>query len=67
MRGEVWENTGWVSFNYEFVSLFEGNPVTLPGTASVVLQQTGGSWMIHMVHGALEQHVPAIVAAGEED
>ena len=65
MRGEVWDTTGWVSFNYELDESYEGQPVTLTGTASIVLQQVGGNWMIHMVHGALEQHVPALVADQE--
>ena len=67
MRGQTWSNSGWVSFNYEFSEEYEGNPVTLTETASVVVEQAGGNWMIRMVHGALEQHVPAMVAAQQED
>ena len=62
MRGQVMGNTGWVSFNYTLNETFEDAPVQLMGTASIVLQQTGGRWMIQMVHGALEQHVRAIAA-----
>ncbi len=62
MRGQVMGDTGWVSFNYTLDEIFEDEPLTLAGTASVVLQQTGGRWMIQMVHGALEQHVRAIAA-----
>ena len=62
MRGQVMGNTGWVSFNYTLNETFENAPVVLTGTASVVLQQVGGNWMIQMVHGALEQHVRAIAA-----
>ena len=65
MRGDVWNDTGWVSFNYELDEQYEGQPVTLTGTASVVLQQVDGNWMIRMFHGALEQTVPALVAGQE--
>ena len=62
MRGQVLGDTGWVSFNYTLNEIFEDEPIQLMGTASIVLQQTGGRWMIQMVHGALEQHVRAIAA-----
>ena len=65
MRGEVWEDSGWVSFNYELDEVYEGEPVTLSGTASVVLQQVDGNWMIRMFHGALEQTVPGLLAGQE--
>ncbi len=63
MRGEVLDDTGWVSFNFEFVSMYQGNAVTIPGTASIVVQNTGGNWMIHMVHSAFEQHLSDMLAA----
>lgn len=60
VHGEVMGNTGWVSFNYTLGETFQGQNVALRGTASLVLQQTNGNWMIHMVHGALEQHVAGL-------
>jgi ketosteroid isomerase-like protein len=62
MRGETWDNSGWVSFNYELTENHDGNPVTLRGTASIVLQQVGGNWMIRAFHGAMYQTVAGLVA-----
>jgi hypothetical protein len=62
MSDQVMGKTGWVSFNYTINETFENESVALSGTASVVLQKSGGNWMIQMVHGALEQHVRAVAA-----
>jgi ketosteroid isomerase-like protein len=61
MRGQTWGNTGWVSFNYILSETLDGQAVSLPGTASVVLEQVDGNWMIRMVHTALEQHANNLI------
>jgi hypothetical protein len=61
-QGQEWGQSGWVSFNYTLAESFEGQDVTLRGTASFVLENTGGAWMIRMIHGALEQTVAGQVA-----
>ena len=58
-HGQMWDNAGWVSFNYTLGETYQGQPKTLKGTASIVLKKAaGGDWLITLVHGALEQHVP---------
>jgi len=58
-HGQMWDNAGWVSFNYTLGETFQGQPKTLKGTASLVLKKAAsGDWQITLVHGALEQHVP---------
>lgn len=59
-HGQMWDDTGWLSFNYTLGETFQGNPATLRGTASLVLRMNAGSWQIAMVHGALEQHVAGL-------
>jgi ketosteroid isomerase-like protein len=59
-HGQMWGDTGWLSFNYTLGETFQGNPATLRGTASMVLRNNAGSWQIAMVHGALEQHVAGL-------
>lgn len=59
-HGQMWDDTGWLSFNYTLGETFQGNPATLRGTASMVLRMNGASWQIAMVHGALEQHVAGL-------
>lgn len=58
-HGQVFGDTGWVSFNYTLQTP-DPQPVTLRGTASLVLRMTGGNWRIQLVHGALEQHVAGL-------
>src|SRR6266550_987493 len=58
-HGQMWDDAGWVSFNYTLAETYQGQPKTLKGTASIVLKKAaGGDWQITLVHGALEQHVP---------
>lgn len=62
MRGQSWDNTGWVSFNFTLNETLDDQAVSLPGTASIVLQPVNGNWMIRMVHTALEQHANRLIA-----
>jgi ketosteroid isomerase-like protein len=58
-HSQMWDNAGWVSFNYTLAETYQGQPKALKGTASVVLKKAAsGDWQITLVHGALEQHVP---------
>lgn len=61
MQGQTWGNTGWVSFNFTMDETFQEQQVSLRGTTSLVLEQMGGDWKIHMVHTALEQHAQAFL------
>jgi ketosteroid isomerase-like protein len=60
-HGQMWDDAGWVSFNYTLTEDFRGQPKTLKGTASIVVKKvTPGDWQIELVHGALEQKVAGI-------
>jgi ketosteroid isomerase-like protein len=60
-HSQMWDDTGWVSFNYELTETFQGQPKTLKGTASLVASKSaGGDWQIHLIHGALYQKVAGI-------
>src|SRR5687768_6299612 len=60
-HGQMWDNAGWVSFNYTLAETFQGQPKTLRGTASVVVKKAAsGEWLIQLVHGALEQKVAGL-------
>jgi ketosteroid isomerase-like protein len=60
-HGKMWDDAGWVSFNYTLTEDYKGQPKTLKGTASIVAKKVaGGDWQIQMVHGALEQKVAGI-------
>ena len=60
-HGQMWDNAGWVSFNYTLAETFQGQPKTLRGTASVVVKKApSGDWLIQLVHGALEQKVAGL-------
>ena len=60
-HGQMWEDAGWVSFNYVLSESLNGQPKTLVGTASVVARKMAeGNWKIVLVHGALKQTVAGI-------
>jgi ketosteroid isomerase-like protein len=60
-HGQMWDDAGWVSFNYDLTEDFRGQPKTLKGTASIVAKKAAdGAWQIVLVHGALEQKVAGI-------
>lgn len=60
-HGQMWDDAGWVSFNYELSESLNGQPKTLVGTASVVARKMAdGNWKIVLVHGALKQKVAGI-------
>jgi len=60
-HGQMWDTSGWVSFNYTLAETFQGQPKTLRGTASVVVKKAAsGEWLIQLVHGALEQKVAGL-------
>ena len=60
-HSQMWDDAGWVSFNYTLTETFQGQPKTVKGTASIVLRKpAGGDWQIQLVHGALEQKVAGI-------
>lgn len=57
-HGQLWDDSGWVSFNYSFMETVNARPATIKGTASIVVKKSqSGEWLIQMVHGALEQHI----------
>jgi ketosteroid isomerase-like protein len=60
-HGQMWDDAGWVSFNYTLTEDYKGQPKTLKGTASIVAKKVAaGGWQIELVHGALEQKVAGI-------
>jgi len=60
-HSQMWDDAGWVSFNYTLTEDFRGQPKTLKGTASIVAKkEADGDWQIELVHGALEQKVAGI-------
>lgn len=60
-HSQMWEDTGWVSFNYELTETVQGQPKTVKGTASILARKlAGGDWQIQLVHGALYQKVAGI-------
>ena len=60
-HGQMYNDTGWVSFNYVLGETFQNNPKNLKGTASLVLKKgSSGDWMIQLIHGALYQKVAAL-------
>ena len=62
VRGQIWDNSGWVSFNYTLSETFRGAPFVLKGTASIVTKKPAGAadWQIALIHGALEQKVAGV-------
>lgn len=60
-HSQMWEDTGWVSFNYELTETVQDQPKTVKGTASILARKSaGGDWQIQLVHGALYQKVAGI-------
>ena len=65
IKGQSWDDAGWVSFNYTLAENFQGRgapeaqSINIKGIASFVLKKpAGGDWQIQLIHGAMEQHVP---------
>jgi len=60
-HSQMWDDAGWVSFNYTLTESLHGESKTLKGTASIVVKKAAdGDWQIQLVHGALEQKVAGI-------
>jgi ketosteroid isomerase-like protein len=60
-HSQMWDDTGWVSFNYELTETVQDQPKTVKGTASIVARKSaGGDWQIQLIHGALYQKVAGI-------
>jgi ketosteroid isomerase-like protein len=60
-HSQMWNDNGWVSFNYELTETLQGQPKTVKGTASIVARKgAGGDWQIQLIHGALYQKVAGI-------
>jgi len=60
-HGQLWDDTGWFSFNYTLAETFNGKPANLKGTASFVVKKAAsGDWLLQVIHGALEQHVAGL-------
>jgi ketosteroid isomerase-like protein len=60
-HGQMWNDTGWVSFNYVIAETFQEKPKNVRGTASLVLKKApSGEWLIQMIHGALYQKVAGL-------
>ena len=57
-HSQIYENTGWVSFNYILNENFRDARLAVRGTASLVARKApGGDWRITLIHGAMEQHI----------
>lgn len=60
-HGQMFADSGWVSFNYVVGETFQGNPKNVRGTASIVVKKAAsGEWLIQMIHGALYQKVAGL-------
>jgi ketosteroid isomerase-like protein len=60
-HSQMWDDTGWVSFNYELTETIQDQPKTVKGTASIVARKSAsGDWQIQLIHGALYQKVAGI-------
>lgn len=65
-HGGMWENAGWVSFNYVLNETFKDQPKAVRGTASLMARKAAdGSWKIQMIHGALYQRVEGLTDAAK--
>ena len=63
-HGGIWDNVGWVSFNYVISETFKDAPKNVRGTASLMARKgADGGWKIHMIHGALYQRVEGLTDA----
>jgi ketosteroid isomerase-like protein len=57
-HSQMYDNAGWVSFNYVLNENFRDARLAVRGTASLVARKTpGGDWQITLIHGAMEQHI----------
>lgn len=60
-HGQMFADTGWVSFNYVVGETFQDKPKNVRGTASIVAKKSAsGEWLIQMIHGALYQKVAGL-------
>ena len=60
-HSQMWNDTGWVSFNYTLNETFKDQPKAIRGTASIVLKKgPNGDWLMQLIHGALEQKVAGL-------
>jgi ketosteroid isomerase-like protein len=60
-HSQMWDDAGWVSFNYTLAESLQGQPKTVEGTASIVVKKTAsGDWQIQLIHGALKQKVAGL-------
>jgi ketosteroid isomerase-like protein len=60
-HGGMYENSGWVSFNYVITETYKDAPKSVRGTASLMARKAAdGSWKIQMIHGALYQRVEGL-------
>jgi ketosteroid isomerase-like protein len=60
-HSQMWNDTGWVSFNYVLNETFKEQPKAIRGTASIVLRKAAnGDWQMQLIHGALEQKVAGL-------
>lgn len=65
-HGGMWDNAGWVSFNYVLTETANGEPRTVRGTASVMTRKLAtGEWKIQMIHGALYAKVAGLTDAAK--
>lgn len=63
-HGGMWDNAGWVSFNYVLTETFQGALKDVKGTASIMARKNAaGEWKIQMIHGALNQRVAGLTDA----
>jgi ketosteroid isomerase-like protein len=60
-HGQMYGDTGWVSFNFDLTETFQGQPKTLKGIASLVVKKAAsGDWQIQLIHGAFSVKVAGL-------
>jgi ketosteroid isomerase-like protein len=60
-HSQMWDNAGWVSFNYDLTENFQGQPKVVKGVASITVRKAAsGDWQIQLIHGALNQKVAGL-------
>jgi ketosteroid isomerase-like protein len=60
-HGQMFGDTGWVSFNFDLTETFQGQPKTLKGIASLVVKKApSGDWQIQLIHGAFAVKVAGL-------
>lgn len=63
-HSQMWDDSGWVSFNYTIAETIKGEPKTVRGTASLMVRKdAAGDWKIQLIHGALYQKVAGLTDA----